>query len=85
MAARHGGGSKGEAGSPSVLDKCSPREDAEFGRMIEWLQRYGQEAHTSKGQTLIIKPRRGGKRLAMRIYDEASEVPKDILTRLPKP
>ena len=46
----------------TVLDKCTRREDIEFGRAIRWLRETGQTGHTRRGQTLIIRPRLLGKR-----------------------
>lgn len=32
--------------------------DAQFAELIAFLKRTGQQAHTTKGQTLIFRPRR---------------------------
>lgn len=39
--------------SPEIAER-----DKQFGDLIAFLKRTGQEAHTSRGQTLILKPRR---------------------------
>lgn len=32
--------------------------DEQWAELLEWLAQTGQEAHTTKGQTLIVRPRR---------------------------